>query len=123
MALDIETTNFQNGISSKGQPIPPTPDTSTATAYTFALSDNGLWKKLNNGSAIAATIPPNSSVAFPVGAILTVQQYGAGVVTWTAGAGVTINSAGALVATNGQYAVSQAYQSAANIWELFGSLA
>lgn len=116
-------TNFTNGISSQGQPIPPTPDTSVLTSYTFALSDNGLWKKLNNAGAIVVTIPPNSGVAFPVGAILTVQQYGSGIATWTAGVGVTIHSASSHVATNGQYSVSQAYQSAANVWELFGNLA
>lgn len=112
-------TNYPNGITSEGQPIPPILSSSTSTTYTFVLTDNGLWKLLNNASAIAATVPPN---VFPVGAILMVEQYGAGAVTWTAGAGVTIHAAGGLVSTNGQYAVTQAYQSSANVWELFGNL-
>lgn len=102
--------------------IPATPSVETGTTYTFVLVDDGLWKQFNNAAAIAVTVPPHSSVAFQVGATLIVQQYGAGVVTLSAGAGVTINSAGSLVATNGQYAVAELFQSAIDVWELFGNL-
>jgi hypothetical protein len=63
----------------------------TGTTYTFALTDaNNVVVSLTNASAITLTVPPNSSVAFPTGAILQFYQGGAGQVTVAAGSGVTI---------------------------------
>ncbi len=50
----------------------------TGTTYTTVLADNGRLVTLTNGSAIAVTIPPNSSVAYPVGAQINLAQLGAG---------------------------------------------
>jgi len=45
-------------------------NTQTGTTYTTVLDDNGKLVTLSNASAITLTIPPNSSVAYPVGAQL-----------------------------------------------------
>lgn len=97
----------------------------TVTAYTFVYDDSGKYIQFTSGSSVAATVPPNSSlaVAFPIGAVLTLEQNGAGTVTPTAGAGVTINSAGGATHTNAQYAVVSLIQVSANVWTMFGNMA
>ena len=61
-------------------------------AYTFVLADRGKLVSVSNGSAVACTVPPNSSVAFAVGTSIQVMQYSTGQVTITAGSGVTLRA-------------------------------
>lgn len=95
----------------------------TGTAYTLTSADPGRYLQTTNGSAVAITVPPDSDLALPIGAMVTVEQKGAGQFTWTAGAGVTLNSASAKVASAAQFAVSSAVKVAANTWTLMGNLA
>lgn len=74
----------------------------TGTSYTLALTDAGKDVLCTNASAITLTVPPNSSVAFPVGTMIAFSQGGAGAVTATAGSGVTVNQANG-AATTAQY--------------------
>jgi hypothetical protein len=100
--------------------------TDTSTGYTTVLSDNGKLITLSNASAITATIPPNSSVAYPIGAQLNFVQLGAGQVTFTQGAGVTIVSTGATASapkTRAQYSSATAIQTSANNWLVAGDIA
>jgi hypothetical protein len=69
--------------------------TEAGTTYTYALSDHGVYIRHTNASAITVTVPPNSSVAFPIGTELHGIQGGAGQVTIDNGSGVTINHSGA----------------------------
>ena len=72
----------------------------TTTSDTFVLAD--LRNKLvtyANASAIAVTIPLNSSVAFPIGASINIAQTGAGQVTVSGAVGVTVRSTGATATT------------------------
>mgnify|MGYP000671901983 CR=1 FL=1 len=43
-------------------------------SYTLVLADSGKMVEMNNASANTLTIPPNSSVALPVGTTITVLQ-------------------------------------------------
>ena len=99
----------------------------TGTTYTFALTDgNNTFVTINNASANTATIPPNSSVAFPVGTILNLAQTGAGQTTITQGSGVTITSTGATPSapkTRVQYSACSAIQTSANNWLVIGDIA
>jgi len=100
--------------------------TDTSTGYTTVLSDNGKLITLSNASAITATIPPNSSVAYPIGAQLNFVQLGAGQVTFTQGAGVTIVSTGATASApkaRAQYSSATAIQTSANNWLVAGDIA
>ena len=96
-------------------------------SYTFALTDgNNTFVTINNASANTATIPPNSSVAFPVGTILNLAQTGAGQTTITQGSGVTITSTGATPSapkTRVQYSACSAIQTSANNWLVIGDIA
>ena len=62
-----------------------------AASYTLVLADKNKLVEIGNASANTLTVPPNSSVAFPIGSTLTILQTGAGQCTITAGAGVTVN--------------------------------
>ena len=62
-----------------------------AASYTLVLADKNKLVEIGNASANTLTVPPNSSVAFPIGSTLTILQTGAGQCTLTAGAGVTVN--------------------------------
>ena len=62
-----------------------------SASYTLALADKGKLVEISNASANTLTVPPSSSINFPVGSQITVLQTGAGQTTITAGVGVTIN--------------------------------
>jgi len=98
----------------------------TGTTYTFVLADGSAaggntLVTASNASAQTYTVPPNSSVAFPVGTQIDLMQLGAGVVTVAAGAGVTINSNGGLV-VGARYVGVTLIQVSANSWVLVGNL-
>lgn len=94
----------------------------TGTTDTLVLTDNGKWVYTSNGSATTITVPPNSSVAFPVGTQIDFTQEGAGQVTFAQGSGVTINSKGSNLKLSGQYSAATLIKKATNTWTLFGDL-
>ena len=97
----------------------------TGTTYTTVLADNGKLTTLTNASAIAVTIPPNSSVAYPVGAQINMAQLGAGQVTVSGGSGVTIVSTGATATApkaRAQYSTLTAVQTATDNWLVIGDI-
>lgn len=97
----------------------------TGTTYTTVLTDNSKLITLANASAIAATIPPYSSVAYPIGSQITFAQYAAGQVTISGGAGVTVVSTGATAATpklRAQYSTATAIQTSTNTWLVVGDI-
>jgi hypothetical protein len=61
-------------------------------AYTFALSDAGLGVRHTSGSH-TWTIPPESSVAWPDGAVISILVFDGTTVTVAEGSGVTLNRA------------------------------
>lgn len=99
----------------------------SGTSYTFALTDaNNTFVMLSNGSAIAATIPTNASVAFPIGTVLNFAQTNAGQVTVSGASGVTVTSTGATASTpktRVQYSAASAIQTSANNWLVIGDIA
>lgn len=97
--------------------------TTQAGSYTFALADAGTCVEGTSASAQTFTIPPNASVAFPLGTVMEVFQFGSGQITIAGGAGVTILSDGGKVNTAAQYATISLRQRAINIWVLSGDLA
>jgi hypothetical protein len=98
----------------------------TGTTYTPVLSDAAAIITLTNASAIAVTIPPNSSVAYAVGSQINFIQGGAGQVTISGGSGVTIASTGGtstapkIRAIN---AMATAIKTATNTWYVTGDIA
>jgi hypothetical protein len=89
-------------------------------SYTLALTDAGDVVEMNVATANTLTIPPNSSVAFPIGTVIEVFQVGVGQCTITPGAGVTILSDGGVTKTAGQYATVGLRKRNTNQWVLSG---
>jgi ABC-type Fe3+-hydroxamate transport system substrate-binding protein len=101
----------------------------TGTSYTLALGDADDIVTMNNAAANTLTVPPNGTIAFPIGTVIDVVQIGAGATTITQGAGVTIdwNDAGTPgtgnKALNGQRASATLVKTGTDAWLLIGSLA
>jgi len=98
----------------------------TGTTYTTVLADNGKLVTLTNASPIAVTIPPQSSVAYPVGAQINMAQLGAGQVTVSGGSGVTVVSTGATASSpvaRAQYSTLTAVQTSIDNWLIMGDIA
>lgn len=96
-------------------------------SYTLVLGDAGKTIEQNSASATVVTIPPNSSVAFPVGTVLEVCRIGAGSVTITPGSGVTIpnrlEAAGTTSRTlTSQYSAASLRKRATDAWVLVGDI-
>lgn len=91
-------------------------------SYVLVLTDNLKLVTVTTEEASTLTVPPNSSVAFPVGATIAVCQGGAGTVTITAGEDVIINSADAALALTEQWATCSLIKTATDTWLCTGSL-
>lgn len=89
----------------------------TGTTYTFAATDEDAVIVFTGGSAATYTVPPNSSVALPTGAIIDIVNNSASAVAITvaAGAGVTVVGAALTIA---QKTVGQLVKIAINTWML-----
>ncbi len=118
---DVDFDAITNAIALKSD-ITRTINAQTGTTYTLVLADPGKYLTFTNGSAITATVPPNSSVAIPVGSQIDWKQGGAGKLTWAQGAGVTINSLAGYKSAAGQHAGGTLIKVATNEWDLVGSL-
>lgn len=95
--------------------------TSVSANYTLVLTDNNKAIESTSATAITVTIPPNSSVAFAVGAVVEIAQIGAGQVTIAAGAGVTLRTSSSLT-TRAQYSALSIRQRATDDWILSGDM-
>lgn len=94
------------------------------TSYTLVLADAGTVIEMNSASATNLTVPPNSSVAFPVGTVIEAGRLGAGSVTLVAGGGVTIRvPTGASLILRAQYSTVGLRKRAADEWVASGDLA
>lgn len=96
----------------------------TGTSYTAVLADadRAAFLTLSNAAAVTFTIPPNASVAFPVGSVIEGAQLGAGQVTLTPDTGVTINGTPGLKVA-AQYGTFGLLKTATNTWLAYGRLA
>jgi len=92
----------------------------TGTTYTLVLTDNGRLVTLSNAAAITLTVPTNASVAFATGAVINIQQIGAGQVTVSGAAGVTLNGTG--TKTRAQWSAASLIKTATDTWTLIGDI-
>ena len=98
----------------------------TGTTYTTVLADNGKLVTLSNASPITLTVPLNSSVAYATGAIINIQQIGAGQVTVVGASGVTLTSTGATATTpktRAQYSAASIIKTGTDSWTVIGDIA
>lgn len=90
------------------------------TSYTLVLGDQDAIVRMNNSSPNTVTVPPESSVDFPVGAVVMVSQVGTGTTSIAAGSGVTLNAAATSLTE--QWASASLVKVAADTWDLYGNV-
>jgi hypothetical protein len=94
----------------------------TGTTYTFAIGDaSNKLVEFSNASSITATVPPSSSVNYPIGSQINLLQTGAGQVTIAAGVGVTINANPGLK-LRAQWSSATLIKRASDTWVLVGDV-
>jgi len=93
-----------------------------ADSYTLALSDGvNTYVRMNKGTANNLTVPPNGTIAFPVGTQIPIRQVGAGQTTIVEGMGVTVNTAETLK-LRAQGSSASLIKVGTNEWDLAGDL-
>lgn len=91
-------------------------------SYVLVLGDAGFTIEMNAAGANTLTVPPNSSVAFPLKTFINFVQVGAGQTTLTPGLGVTLHGPGGALKTAVQWAMGTMYQRATDEWVAGGRL-
>lgn len=99
----------------------PAASSSITAAFTLDLVNLSQTNILSSASAMNVTVPPTSSVSWPIGATIAFITIGAGQITIVAGAGVTVTSRNGLKSA-GQYAVFFLYRRTGEIWVAWGDL-
>lgn len=94
----------------------------SATSYTLAQTDEPQLLQFTAATAVTFTIPPNSSVPWPVAAYQDFYQDGVGQVTVAPGAGVTIIRTPSLL-LRAQGSAASIIKVATDTWLLTGDLA
>lgn len=94
-----------------------------SASYTLVLTDQNDIVEMNVAGANNLTVPPNSSVAFPIGTEIQVLQYGAGQTTIVAGAGVTLVSKSSHLKIANRWTGVTLVKVATNEWYVIGNLA
>ena len=90
-----------------------TQNAQTGVTYSFVLADFTKLVTLNNGAAVAVTLPLEATVAWPTGTQLRLLNIGAGVVTVAGAVGVTINGSPLTLA---QYKGANLIKTGTNTW-------
>jgi len=94
------------------------------SSYTLVLTDGtDTLVEMNSSTGNNVTVPPNSSVAFPIGTQIPVSQLGTGLTSIVAGAGVTIYTSAGSLAGAGQYTVMVLIKRGTNEWYLENGVA
>jgi hypothetical protein len=91
--------------------------------YTLVLGDKDALIEMNLAVANNLTIPPNASVAFPIGTEILVSQYGTGQTSLVAGAGVTIDSPNGLLSLSTRFSAVTLLKIGTNEWYAWGDFA
>ena len=108
-------------LNATGNVISHIVTTTQTGSYTLALTDDGTIVQMNVAGANNLTVPLNSSVAFPIGTQIIIQQQGAGQTTIVATGGVTLNATpGLKLRAQNSGAVCIKYSTDA--WFVFGDL-
>lgn len=89
--------------------------------YTLVITDAFRLVAMNNIAANTLTVPPNSSVAFPVGTRIDLSQDGTGQTTVAAGVGVTIRTPETLKLRK-RYGKASLIKRGPDLWDLEGNL-
>lgn len=96
------------------------PDTIIGTTHVLVASNSGKLLNCTNSSGCQITIPPESSVNFRQGTLISIMQNSATQVTIVAGLGVTLNNSDG-TKTAKQYATITLHKYGADTWVVWGN--
>jgi len=115
-------TNLGVVIGTDVAPATP-PLTNKTDDYTLALTDANSTLTMSHATLVKTFIvPPNASVAFPIGTQILFIRLGAAVVDFEAGVGVTINSPSGDLEILDQYGMAALVKTDTNTWVLGGNV-
>lgn len=117
-----DVASLQTSLDAKSD-ITRSVNAQTGTTYTLVIGDAGKVVTMANAASNTLTVPPNSSVAFPVGTQIDLGSLGAGQTTIAQGAGVTINSKAGNLKLSSQYSAGTLLKIGTDLWWLSGDLA
>lgn len=95
----------------------------TAASYTLVLGDAGNYRRLDDATSVALTVPTNASVAFDIGTQIILEQAGTGAIEITGASGVSIYSPSGLLSTASRFSSVVLTKVETNGWTLAGDLA
>lgn len=118
------TTTVRNNLTVTGTTVlgPSNVTTQPLSAYTLVAGDQGKVLETTHVSGAVITVPPNSSVPFPIGAQITFIRNSSGTVQFQAGAGVTLLSDASKFFISTQYSSATLIKRGTNEWYLIGNL-
>jgi fructose-specific component phosphotransferase system IIB-like protein len=114
------TSSIQTQLGTKSDKLIVT--NRQTSSYQLVAGDADKLIEMNVGSANNLTVPANATVAFAIGTVIGVTQYGAGKTTIVAGGGVTLRSDTGLLSLSAQYASCVLVKIGTNEWYVFGNL-
>ena len=123
---DVEEITLGSGLSMTGTVLnvtfPTAISVNTQTgSYTLVSADAGRYVRMNSTISNTLTVPPESSVPFPVGTVIQVRQVGSGQTTIVPGTDVTVNSPETL-ALRKSGSSAALIKVGADTWDLTGDL-
>jgi hypothetical protein len=122
--VDHRLTGTFDSLSAESVGFRGVPTDSQDSDYTFVLNDSGKCKYHTSGVPHTFSIPVDSSVAYPTGTIIIVDNVGSGTVTLNRQSGVALRREGSATDTNfslAQWGVAVLRKRAANSWVVSGS--
>ncbi len=115
---------FSDGTQTKEGTPSRTPIIQKTAAYTLsALTERDSLIEVSHtgASAVNVTVPPDSTLNFPIGTSIDILQTNSGSVAVAEGSGVTVNATpGKTLRT--QWSSATLFKRAANTWVLYGDL-
>jgi hypothetical protein len=120
-SLKMGSLEVTNNLTVDGVSDIRIPSNQKTSSYTLILSDVGKMVEMGVSTSNAVTVPPDSSVAFPVGSQIVIVQTGIGQTTITPGSGVTVNGTPGLKLRT-QWSSASLIKRSSNTWIAFGDL-
>jgi hypothetical protein len=113
---------FTDGTQTKEGVPSRTPISQKSAAYTLsALSERDNLIEVSSASAVAVTIPADSTLNYPIGTSIDILQTGVGQVSIAGASGVTVNATPGLKLRT-QWSSASLLKRAANTWIVMGDL-
>ena len=119
---DLQFYNGTNWISYGGLVTFNKQAGSGTQNYDLTLSDIGQSITFDSTGTWTVTIPPNSSIAFPIGSEIDVFRMNTGSVTFVPDTGVTLNSKNGNRSIAARYSGASLFKFDTNTWLLVGDL-